>query len=72
MQARAMIGDPPPRDALAFGKAAQAVISEMTSPAPSEAASRRNGASVMPDIGARKTRFGSFTGPTEMVFISIW
>src|ERR1700738_4060193 len=33
-----------------------AVISETTRPAPSEAASRRNGASVTPDIGARMTR----------------
>jgi hypothetical protein len=36
----------------------------MTSPAPSRAASRRNGASVTPDIGARKTRFAIVTPPT--------
>jgi hypothetical protein len=39
--------------------AAQAVISETTRPAPSAAAIRRNGASVMPDIGASNTGFES-------------
>src|ERR1700738_1916492 len=38
--------------------ASDAVISEMTSPAPSAAACRRNGASVTPDMGASITRFG--------------
>src|SRR5205823_14790266 len=32
-----------------------AVISEITRPAPSAAVKRRNGASVTPDIGARRT-----------------
>ena len=36
-----------------------AVISDTTSPAPSCAASRRNGASVTPDIGARRTRLAT-------------
>ena len=40
-----------------------AVISETTSPAPSAAASRRNGASVMPDIGARSTRLAISISP---------
>ena len=44
--------------------ASLATISETTSPAPSRGGKRRNGASVTPDIGARKTRFGSVTGPT--------
>src|SRR5947209_14398300 len=34
-----------------------AVISDTTRPAPSAAARRRNGTSVTPDIGARKTGF---------------
>ena len=45
--------------------AAHAVISEITSPAPRRAASRRNGASVTPDIGARKTRFARVIPPTS-------
>src|SRR6201991_3222637 len=40
-----------------------AVISETTRPAPSEAASRRKGASVTPDIGANKTRFAIAISP---------
>ena len=44
--------------------ASLAIISETTTPAPRLAARRRNGASVMPDMGARNTRFGSVTGPT--------
>ena len=50
---------------LAFSRArpAHAVISETTSPAPSLSASRRNGVSVMPDMGAKTTRFGTATGP---------
>src|SRR5882762_7394356 len=40
-----------------------AVISETTRPAPSEAASRRNGASVTPDIGASKTRLATLILP---------
>ena len=51
---------PPP------ASAAHAVISEMTSPAPSDAASRRNGASVTPDIGASSTGLERATGPMEM------
>ena len=39
-------------------KSRLAVISETTRPAPRRAASRRNGASVTPDIGASTTRFG--------------
>ena len=46
-------------------KPAQAVISETTSPAPSRSARRRNGASVIPDIGARITRFGTQTVPMD-------
>src|SRR5947209_18259556 len=38
--------------------AADAVISEMTRPAPRAAAWRRNGASVTPDMGASITRLG--------------
>ncbi len=34
-------------------------------PRPTPRASSRNGRSEMPDIGARKTRFASTTGPTE-------
>src|SRR3954464_10189273 len=41
-----------------------AVISETTRPAPSDAAKRRNGASVTPDIGARNTRLANSTPPT--------
>src|ERR1700704_3113565 len=40
-----------------------AVISETTRPAPSEAASRRNGASVIPDIGASKTLLATSISP---------
>src|SRR3954447_24282189 len=40
-----------------------AVISDTTRPAPSAAASRRNGASVMPDIGASSTGFAIATLP---------
>jgi len=40
-----------------------AVISETTKPAPSVAARRRNGASVIPDIGARRTRFAIAISP---------
>src|SRR5258707_4266477 len=46
-----------------------AVISETTRPAPSEAASRRNGASVTPDIGASKTRFAISISP---IFSGLW
>ena len=52
---------------LPAASAAQAVISEMTSPAPCPAARRRNGASVTPDIGANKTGLGSGIGPMEML-----
>jgi hypothetical protein len=40
-----------------------AVISETTSPAPSVAHRRRNGASVTPDIGARKTELETVIPP---------
>src|ERR1700761_3489690 len=40
-----------------------AVISETTRPAPGEAASRRNGASAIPDIGASRTRLASSISP---------
>src|ERR1700722_9390108 len=40
-----------------------AVISDTTRPAPSVAARRRNGASVMPDIGARRTGLASVISP---------
>src|SRR5271154_3364331 len=52
---------------LPSASAAQAVISEMTRPAPSDAAMRRNGASVMPDIGASSTGFGNGIEPMKMV-----
>src|ERR1700689_3866787 len=52
-----------------WASAAQAVISEITSPAPCVAATRRNGASVTPDMGARNTGFGSIIGPMETDFI---
>ena len=66
MQSGAVSLDTLPRDVRlsASASAAQAVISEITSPAPSSAAMRRNGASVTPDIGARKTGLGSGTAPT--------
>ncbi len=50
--------------------AAHAVISEITSPAPCPATMRRNGASVMPDIGASRTGLGRATGPMQMVFMT--
>src|ERR1700754_2541573 len=40
-----------------------AVISETTRPAPSRAASRRKGASVTPDMGARRTRLATSISP---------
>ncbi len=43
--------------------ASLAVISETTRPAPSRATSRRNGASVTPDIGAKITALGSVRLP---------
>src|SRR3984957_19489576 len=46
-----------------------AVISETTSPAPRDAAKRRNGASVMPDMGAKKTRPASSISP---IFNGLW
>jgi hypothetical protein len=46
--------------------AAQAVISEITRPAPRSDAMRRNGASVTPDIGASSTRLGSGSGPMKI------
>ena len=54
---------PQPRVTLAGRKAAQAIISDTTSPAPSRAARRRNGASVTPDIGARNTGLARLTFP---------
>src|SRR6266436_39953 len=48
---------------LPAASAAHAVISDTTSPAPKRAASRRNGASVTPDIGARNTRLAMVTPP---------
>ena len=50
---------------LPAASAAHAVISEMTRPAPCPATMRRNGASVMPDIGASSTGLGKVTGPME-------
>src|ERR1700690_3173273 len=55
---------------LPSASAAHAVISEMTKPAPSDAAMRRNGASVIPDIGASSTGLGRETRPTETRCIS--
>src|SRR6266852_4503417 len=49
---------------LPAASAAHAAISDTTSPAPNRATSRRNGASVTPDIGARNTRFAMVTLPT--------
>ena len=43
--------------------AAEAIISETTSPAPWASARRRMGASVMPAIGARNARFGKACPP---------
>ena len=40
-----------------------AVISETTSPAPRAAANRLNGASVTPDMGARRTRLATAMSP---------
>src|SRR6476469_1317732 len=40
-----------------------AVISETTRPAPKAAVKRRKGASVTPDIGARRTRFATLISP---------
>src|SRR5580698_3008392 len=48
-----------------WASAAHAVISETTRPAPSAAACRRNGASVMPVIGASSTGLGSLIEPME-------
>ena len=57
MEARALAFDAQPGVALSVSEGCeQAVISEMTRPAPSVAAIRRNGASVTPDIGASTTR----------------
>ncbi len=42
-----------------------ATISEKTSPAPYWRARRRNGWSLTPDMGARKTRFAVFTPPID-------
>src|SRR5579871_3253311 len=44
---------------LPLARSSLAVISETTRPAPSAEARRRNGASVTPDIGARKTRLAT-------------
>src|ERR1700678_3126600 len=46
-----------------------AVISDTTSPAPRVAAKRRNGASVIPDMGAKKTRPASSISP---IFNGLW
>jgi hypothetical protein len=46
-----------------WASAPLAVISETTNPAPRSAARRRNGASVIPDIGAKITGFGSVRLP---------
>ena len=67
MDADALPFGPQPRVAPALDQLAQAVISDTTSPAPSRATSRRNGASVTPDIGASTTRFGSRRPPTSIV-----
>src|SRR6185295_5917440 len=48
---------------LPYTSASLAVISETTSPAPSVAASRRKGASVTQDIGARRTRLAAAISP---------
>ena len=46
--------------------APEAVITEITRPAPKSDAMRRNGAGVTPDIGASRTRLGNGTGPTNI------
>ncbi|OIQ64795.1 hypothetical protein GALL_536530 [mine drainage metagenome] len=46
-----------------FTRSSLAVISETTSPAPSAAVRRRKGASVTPDMGARKTRLATRISP---------
>src|SRR6202012_4697141 len=55
------------RAALRFpsASAAQAVISEMTKPAPRDCTWVRNGASVTPDMGAKRTGLGSFMPPID-------
>src|SRR5580658_1280876 len=44
---------------LPLTRSSLAVISDTTRPAPSAAAKRRKGASVTPDMGARKTRLAT-------------
>src|SRR6266849_9542139 len=46
-----------------------AVISDTTRPAPSAAVKRRKGASVTPDIGARRTRLATVISP---IFKGLW
>ena len=57
---------------LPSASASEAVISEMTKPAPSAAAWRLNGASVTPDIGASTTRFGRMTFPIARGAARLW
>ena len=47
--------------------AQEAIISETTMPAPSCLASRRNGRSVTPDIGARMTGMSIRTPPPRSI-----
>ena len=46
--------------------AAEAIISDTTSPAPPRLTIRRNGMSVTPDIGARMTGSSKRTGPMSI------
>src|ERR1700688_2382625 len=55
-----------------LASAAQAVISEMTRPAPWLATCLRNGASVTPDMGAKSTGFGTVNGPMANGSISFF
>ena len=56
-----------PRIGAALGQRPARVISDTTRPAPRRATRRRNGASVMPDIGARMTLFGNATLPMAIL-----
>ena len=49
-----------------------ATISETTSPAPKRRAISRNGKSVMPDIGAKKTALGTVTVPMDKGDAAEW
>ena len=66
MQAGAVVFEAPPGDAFAFSERGAGRHFRDDEPRPCPAARRRNGASVTPDIGAKKTGLGSGIGPMEM------